>query len=123
MIKLEDISFHTLSMVVDCTYADILDRTPMRVTDEDTVDVIADRLDDLLDLLTAADRFLMPALTGQAEGELLRAGRSFIGIDNVLDIRIRAAEANAHHVENACTAFYEENKVPVDLIYSSRTSW
>lgn len=95
----------------------------MRVTDEDTVDMIADRLDNLLDLLKAADRFLMPALTGQAKGELLRAGRSFIIIDNVLDIRTRAAEANAHHVENACTAFYEENKVSVNLIYSSRSTW
>jgi len=122
-INLEGISFHILSMVVDFTYADIFDWTPMRVTDFDGVDEIADRLDDLLDLLTAADRFLMPALTVQAEDELLRAGRSFIRIDNVLDVRTRAAEANAHHLENACTEFYEQNKVPVDLIYSSRSTW
>ena len=122
-INLEDISFHALSMVVDFIYADVFDWTSTRVTDEDTVDVIADKLDDLLDLLTVADRFLMPVLTCQAEGELLRAGRSFVRIDNVLDIRNRAAEANAHNVEKACTAFYEENKVPVDLIYSSRSSW
>lgn len=122
-INLKDISFRTLSMVVDFTYADIFDWMPMRVTDEDAVDVIADRLDDLLDLLTAADRFLMPALTIQAEGELLKAGRSFIRIDNVLDIRTRAAEANAHYLENACAEFYEKNKVPVDLVYSSRSTW
>ena len=122
-INLKDISFRILSMVVDFTYADIFDWMPMRVTDEDAVDVIADRLDDLLDLLTAADRFLMPALTIQAEGELLKAGRSFIRIDNVLDIRTRAAEANAHYLENACAEFYEKNKVPVDLVYSSRSTW
>lgn len=122
-INLEGISFHTLSMVVDFAYADIFDWTPMRVTDENAVDVIADRLDDLLDLLTAADRFLMPALTVQAEGELLKAGRSFIRIDNVLDIRARAAEANAHYLKNACEEFYQKNKVPVDLIYSSRSAW
>lgn len=62
-ITLEDISFHTFSMVVDFTYADIFDWTPLRVTDEDAVGEIADRLDKLLDPLTAADRFLMPALS------------------------------------------------------------
>ncbi|CZR65285.1 uncharacterized protein PAC_15185 [Phialocephala subalpina] len=129
-IKLEDISFRTLSTVVEFTYADIFDWTPMRVEDEDAVGVIADRLDDLLDLLTAADRFIMPALTTQAEDELLRAGRSFIRIDNVLDIRTRAAEANAHHVmlglefddEEWTSSFWNEGQSPINRYIGSQSA-
>jgi sacsin len=119
-IPMDDISFHTLAMVVDFVYADAFDWTPMRVTAEVDLDVIADKLDSLLDLLTAADRFLMPVLRAQVEDEVLCAGRLLIRIDNVLDIRTRAAEANARHLERACSEFYEENKVPVDLIYNAR---
>jgi len=117
-VKLDGISFRTLSKVVDFIYADAFNWIPMRATDEDELDVIADKLDDLLDLLTAADRFLMPVLAAQVQDEILCAGRVFIRIDNVLDIRTRAADANAHHLKSACTEFYEQNKVPVDLIYS-----
>jgi sacsin len=119
-IELEDIWFHTLSRVVDFIYADVFDWTPMRATDEDVLDVKANKLDNLLDLLTAADRFLIPSLRAQAEDEILCAGRILIRIDNVLHIRTRAAEANAHHLEKLCTKFYEQNKVPVDLIYKER---
>jgi len=119
-IPLDDISFHSLSTVIDFIYADAFDWTPTRATDKDNLNVIADKIDNLLDLLTAADRFLMPALTTQVEDEFLCAGRLFIRIDNVLDIRARAAEANAYHLERACTEFYEQNKVPVDLIYAER---
>jgi sacsin len=119
-IDLKGISFDTLSAVVDFAYADIFDWTPWRVTDEDTVDVIADKLDNLLDLLTAADRFQMPGLQSQAEGEILSAGRSFIRIDNVLDIRDLTTQINAHHVAKACKEFYEKNKVPVDLVYAEK---
>jgi sacsin len=119
-VQLDDISFRTLSRVVDFIYADAFDWMPMRATDEDELDVIADKLDNLLDLLTAADRFLMPVLAAQVQDEILCAGRIFIRIDNVLDIRTRAADANAYHLESACTEFYEQNKVPVDLIYNER---
>jgi sacsin len=119
-IELKEISFHTLSRVVDFIYADVFDWTPMRATDEDILDVKADKLDNLLDLLTAADRFLLLSLRAQVEDEILSAGRILIRIDNVLDIRIRADGANARHLEKLCTEFYEQNKVPVDLIYEGR---
>jgi sacsin len=119
-IELEDISFHTFSRLVDFIYADVFDWTPMRATDEDVLDVKADKLDNLLDLLTAADRFLMPSLGAQVEDEILCAGRILIRIDNVLHIRTRATDANARHLEKLCTEFYEQNKVPVDLIYKER---
>ncbi len=119
-VTLEDISFPTLSTVVDFIYADAFDWTSMRVTDEDELEVVADKLDNLLDLLTAADRFLMPELTAHVESEIICPGRLFIRIDNVLDIRTRAAEVNAHNLEHTCTEFYEANKVPVDLFYNTR---
>ena len=57
-------------IIIDFVCADNLDYTNMQVSEDDTVDAIADRLDVLLDLLTGADQFGTPALTAQVEDSL-----------------------------------------------------
>lgn len=115
-ISLDDITYQILSIIVDFAYADNFDWANMQVSKDDTVDSIADKLDVLLDLLTGADRFGMPALTAQVEEHILQ-DRRFIRPDNVRDIRTRASQANARRVEQLCCEFDEKNKVKVDMAY------
>lgn len=114
-IEFPDISHSVLSIIVDFAYTDAFDWTPMRVVEEDDVDVIADKLDNFLDLLAVADRFMMPTLATQVENQVLLADRAFIRVDNVLGIQARAGEVRAHKLENACAEFYRQNKATVDL--------
>lgn len=88
-IVLDDIPYPVLSIIVDFAYTDNFGWTDMQVhKDEDYRNFNADRLDILLDLLTGADRFGMPALTAQVETIL--EDRKFIRPDTVLGVLARA---------------------------------
>jgi sacsin len=114
-IRLKEFSKSTISTVVDFAYADSFLWTSMKPVKEDDLDTIANKLDEFLDLLAAANYFDMPELMSQVENEILETARIFIKEPNVLGVRERAAEANAHRVEDYCRKYYEQNKEAVDL--------
>lgn len=119
-IDLKQFSHATLSIVVDFAYTDSAYTNAsvwksMRVHENDTVDVIADKLDDLLDLLEAANYFDMPDLKVEVENQILIPAKYFIREHNVLGVLNRASDAKAGQVEAYCTRFYKGNKEAVDL--------
>lgn len=115
IINLKPFSHSTLSVVVDFAYTDAFVWESMQVHDNDQDDVVADKLDDLLDLLVAANYLDMPDLLAQVEDQILIPAKKFIREPNVLDVLQRASEARARRVEAYCTRFYEGNKMAVDL--------
>lgn len=115
VIDLKPFSYSTLSTVVDFAYTDAFVWENMQVHDDDTVETIANKLDDLLDLLEAANYFVMPNLKSQVENQILIPAKLFIREHNVLGVLSRASDAKAPRVEAYCKRFYEGNKEAVDL--------
>jgi sacsin len=117
IIDLKQFSHSTLSIVVDFAYTDAFVWKGMQVHEDDKekVDIIADKLDDLLDLLEAANYFDMPDLKAQVEDQILLLPKLFIKEPNVLGVLKRACDAKARRVEAYCNTFYKENKEAVDL--------
>jgi sacsin len=113
-IPLNDFSHSTMSTVVEFAYSDTFHWTEMQPVDGESVDSTADKLDELLDLLTAADFFAMPELIAQVEKAILTKAHTFIREHNVLGVRNRASDANAHLVKGYCNKYYEANKQAVD---------
>jgi sacsin len=110
-----EISHTTMSAVVDFAYRNKFDGASMRILEDDNAGAIADKLDDLLGLLTAADMFDMSVLLAEVESHILLYARSFIREENVLDVLDRARDANAHHVQRYCEKFYAANDESVAL--------
>jgi sacsin len=114
-IDLKPFSYSTMSTLVDFAYADTFDWKSMQVLDDDNVEIIANKLDELLDLLVAANYFDMPDLKAEVENQVLIPAKLFIKEPNVKGVLERASEANAKRVEGYCMRFYAENKEAVDL--------
>jgi len=114
-INLKPFLHSTLSVVVDFAYTDAFVWKNMQVQENDTENEIADKLDELLDLLEAANYFDMPDLLAQVEKQILIPAKIFIKEHNVLGVLKRASDARARQVEMYCTKFYAGNKEAVDL--------
>lgn len=101
-----EFSHKTLSVVIDFAYTDVFDWTSMQVAQQEqsNEEIIADKRDVLLDILDAANYFLMSDLKSQVEDQI-RCSRDFMRIDDVLDMRKRALEARADKLLAACDAF------------------
>ncbi|KAI9761621.1 MAG: hypothetical protein M1840_001737 [Geoglossum simile] len=108
-IILDDMSYSTLLSMIDFAYSDQIDWSGTQVEEGDSLEQIADKLDSLLDLLTGADRWGMPALLSATEYRVLLSARVFIRPDNVRDVEEIAAAANAKEVEAYCAKFCEDN--------------
>lgn len=77
----------------------------MEVSEVDDLNKRATKLELLLGVCKGADMWLMPALKSQVENRILAGGRLFINLQNVLEVRERAGDANAQAVEQMCTLF------------------
>lgn len=119
VIDLKQFSHSTLSIVVDFAYTDanafVWKSMQVSEDDKDKEDIIANKLDDLLDLLEAANYFDMSGLLAQVEDQILILPKLFIKEPNVLGVLERASDVRAQRVEAYCKRFYEENKEAVDL--------
>jgi sacsin len=116
-IDLKPFAHSTLSSVVDFAYADTFDWSSMQILEDeyDKVDITANKLDDFLDLLEAAQYLDMPDLKTQVENQILLVPRLFIREHNVLGVLNRASDAEAGRVVAYCNVFYADNKEAVDL--------
>ncbi len=106
-IQIEDMTAKTLERIVAFAYTGKVN-WPVLANAEDN-DEVADKLDELLDLLRGADRWVMEALHDLTERHLLSTSQNFIRPDNVDDVKEAAAEARAKRLVSFCEAFIRLN--------------
>jgi sacsin len=117
VINLKPFSHSTILTLVDFAYTETnaFVWKSMQVDDKDDNYKIEAKLNELLDLLDAANYFDMPELLSQVESQILFSAKLSIREHNVLGVKERASDANAQRVEGYCKKFYEGNKEAVDL--------
>ena len=109
-IKLEDMTYATLKILIGFCYDEGHDwAVGMRVSEDDDLSVIADKLDWLIDVLVAADRWVMPGLHADAQRQVVQGIRYFVRPDNVEYVSKVAAEANAVELRNYCEEYRRWN--------------
>lgn len=118
VIKLEDMSYATLKILIAFCYNVIENRdwrVDMQVKADDPPRVRADKLDSLLDILVAADRWFMPDLHAEAEQQILTGIRFFVQPDNVKGVEKVAGQANAAVLQRYCQEYRLRNAAAVLL--------
>jgi sacsin len=113
------LSYHTLSTRIDYAYESQVDWSEMKASDEDDEKSKEVKLDRLLDLHKGAQYWLIRPLMSQVEDEILIAGKLFINIENVVEIRERAEYVGAKAIESLCARFIEHNRDTVERANSS----
>jgi hypothetical protein len=105
-VKVEDMSFTTLQILIDFCYGANRDwAATWRLREGDESSKIADNLDGLLDVLVAADRWLMPDLFRDAQRQVLAGIKFFVRPDNVAEVGIIAHDANATELGAYCDEY------------------
>ena len=109
IIHLEELSFKTLSSLIDFAYTGTFDFPEIVVGT--SADEVADVLDDMLDLLAGSDRWLMPRLHQMIEFFILAPGHieNFILVPNVTPVMKRAEEGRANALVEYCEAYLHKN--------------
>ena len=108
-----DIKHQSLARMVDFAYDGTVKWTPL--PGEASNDQVADRLDEVLDLLQCADMWLVPHLHKITETYLLRHFATLVRIDNVEAVREEAVKGRAFMVVRECEVFREKNRTFVDM--------
>ncbi|KAL8877339.1 MAG: hypothetical protein Q9198_004626, partial [Flavoplaca austrocitrina] len=106
-IPVEDLTFKTLSYMVDFAYTGEV-VWPASHHDDD-INEVADKLDDLLDLLQGASKWLMDSLHDQTQRHILAKSETYIRPDNVDDVREVAELARAKHLVKFCDDYIQAN--------------
>ncbi|KAI9773021.1 MAG: hypothetical protein M1839_002251 [Geoglossum umbratile] len=104
-IELRDINHETLLRMLDFAYHDHLDFRELQPRTEDNNDQLRKKLDDLLDLLSGADEWLMEALHAKVESQILSGAVLYIRPDNVDFVLDIAKQANAKEIEKYCVEY------------------
>ena len=87
----------------------------MRVKEQEDLSVTADKLDALLDVLVAADRWLMPDLHLDAHRQVIVGIRFFVRPESVKQVEKVADEANAEELRKYCEEYNIRNAEAVLL--------
>jgi sacsin len=116
VIELEEMTYTTLQLLVKFCYEANMDwAAEYQVAPDDDLSVIADKLDVLLDVLIAADRWVMPDLHAEIQSQVMFGARIFIRVDNVASVKDIADDANAIELREYCDEFALCNAVAVML--------
>ncbi|KAK3176644.1 hypothetical protein OEA41_007967 [Lepraria neglecta] len=116
VIKLDDMTYATLKTLVEYCYNEHFDwAAGMRVKEEEDLSVTADKLDALLEVLVAADRWLMPDLHLDAHRQVIAGIRFFVRPENVKQVEKVADEANAEELRKYCQEYSIRNAEAVLL--------
>lgn len=120
IIPLEDMTHTALKTMIDFCYDEHTEwLNSQRVDGIDSLETIADKLDNLLDVLKASDRWQMAELHGLVENSLLAGVRFFIRPDNVKEVEELAEEAQAKRLHAYCHEFTARNANAVLLVEAS----
>ena len=116
-IKIEDIDHKTLEFLVESAYLDKdkVDWTPLQVHDDDEIEVVREKLDDLIAIMHGADYLGMPAMLADVQQQILHGRRLFIRADNVEAIEQIATTINAKKLRAYCEDFRGRNQRAVHL--------
>ncbi|KAL8996975.1 MAG: hypothetical protein Q9169_003626 [Polycauliona sp. 2 TL-2023] len=107
-IKIEDLTARTLQYIVDFAYTGEVNWPVLRNAED--IDEVADNLDELLDLLRGADRWVMETLHDLTERHLLDKSETYVRPDNVDSVKEAAEEAQAKHLVKHCEEFIRVNQ-------------
>ena len=109
VISLEDIDYSTLSTMIDFAYTGTF--VEPQLTNATPNDKVADIRDDLLDLLTATDRWFMHRLHEKVEVFMIapKNVHLFVRVENVGAVMERAESANAKTLQATCKRFRAHN--------------
>ena len=104
-IRLDGLRSSTLSQMIDFAYTGAFTRPRLRNPDDNGE--IADRLDELLDLLEGTNMWMLDRLHGMAEDFLTSPSWSaiYVRVDNVNGVKERAREARAERLLKYCEDF------------------
>lgn len=108
------LSYHTLSTMINYAYEDDIDWSGMQVSDKDNEGMRDTKLDLLLDLAKGADYWMIDSLKSEVEDKILAAGRLFINLQNVEEVKECANLAGAKAVEDMCAQFIAQNQAVVE---------
>ena len=100
--------------MIDYAYEENINWKEMEVSDDDDEDTRATKLDLLLDLHKGADCWLVPALMSEVEDKILVAGKAFVNLSNVVEVKERAEAVNAKSFAAWCATMIAENQHIVD---------
>lgn len=106
-IVIQDLKASTLKHIVDFAYG--LTVVWPHLPAEPSNDQIADRVDDLLDLLQGTDMWLMKELHSVTEQYFVDHFNVLVRPDNVERVKEEASAGNAHHLEKTCADYIEDN--------------
>ncbi len=110
VIRIEEMTYKTLRILVDfCYYEDRDWAADMRVKANDDFSVIEEKLDSLVAVLEAADRWLMADLHTDVERHLITGIRFFIRPDNVEGFSKIADATNARELWSYCEEYRLQN--------------
>ena len=110
VIKLEDMSYAALRILIEFCYYENHDwAQDMRLAPDESQEKIAGKLDALLDVLVAADRWLMPDLHADAQREVMNGIRFFVQPNTVELVKEVADDANATELSAYCEEYRVRN--------------
>lgn len=115
------LTYHTLMTMLQHAYEEPIAWDAMQVGDSDDADAKTAKLNLLLDILKGADMWQLDEMKSQIEDKILVAGRAFINLENVKEVRKRADLANGKAVAQMCALFIQQNQDAVDKAYSGRS--
>ena len=106
-IVIEDITYKTLSYMVEFAYTGT--RQWEKLTPKSDPHAIADRVDELLDLLQGSDMWIMPRLHATAEEHFLNYFHTYVRADNVEAVLEQVTAVRADYLVEACKTLRDEN--------------
>ncbi|KAB8297706.1 hypothetical protein EYC80_001513 [Monilinia laxa] len=112
-IILDEITSHTLFVLISSAYEEPIDWEEMTVNPEklpQDLDANDKKLDLLINLHKGTDYWGMLALANQVEKKIVEQLRLFIRLDNAREYQEMAANSNAVVFEQACKRFCEKNE-------------
>jgi sacsin len=122
IVPFSEMALDILKIMIDYCYSDDLDWTGddggarFQAKQTERESVIASKLDTLLEVLVAADRWQMPGLRHAAECQILGGHRLFVRLNNVDYVKQMAQKANAKTLLGYCQDFVVANIEAVALV-------
>jgi sacsin len=116
IIPMEGMTYEALKVLIEFCYNEEHDwAVGARLTGEESLSVIADKLDFLLDVLKAADRWLMADLHTDAQRQIFAGIKFFVRPDNINHVMKLADEARATELRKYCKESMVRNAAAILL--------